>query len=156
MTIQRDRVVTLEYELTVEGNRVDASDGDPLVYLHGHGGIIPGLESALEGMDVGEEKRVTIPPEAAYGLYEEELIQTIPTSAFDDVLEIGSNYTGEDEDGNPVSFTVLEVEGEEALVDFNHPLAGDTLNFWVKVVNVRDAAKEELEHGHAHTHGTVH
>jgi FKBP-type peptidyl-prolyl cis-trans isomerase SlyD len=156
MSIERDSVASLEYELTVEGNKVDESAGDPLVYLHGHGNIIPGLEAALEGMDVGEEKRVTIPPESAYGLFEEELIQTIPTTAFDDDLEVGGNYTGEDEDGNPVSFTVLEIEGEEALVDFNHPLAGDTLNFWVKVLSVRPATPEEVAHGHAHTPGTVH
>ena len=156
MSIRADQVVGIEYELTVENNKVDASDGDPLLYLHGHGNVVPGLEAALTGMNVGDEKRVTIPPDAAYGLYEEELIQTIPVSAFDDELEVGGNYTGEDEDGHPVSFTVLEIEGDEALVDFNHPLAGDTLDFWVKVVSLRDATPEELEHGHAHEANTVH
>jgi FKBP-type peptidyl-prolyl cis-trans isomerase SlyD len=156
MTVQPNSVVSLEYRLTVEDNVVDESDGEPLVYLHGHGNIIPGLESALTGLNVGDEKNVTVPPEQGYGLWEEDLIQTIPTSAFDDELEVGGNYTGEDEDGHAVSFVVLEIEGDNALVDFNHPLAGDTLNFWVKVADVRAATPEELEHGHAHSAHTHH
>jgi FKBP-type peptidyl-prolyl cis-trans isomerase SlyD len=153
MTVSENKVVSLEYRLTVEGNLVDASEGEPLVYLQGHGNIVPGLESQVAGMNVGEEKTVTVKPEEGYGLWDEELIQTIPANAFDDTLEVGSNYTGEDEDGNPVSFVVLELEGDEVLVDFNHPLAGDTLSFWIKVVDVRDATPVELEHGHAHGAG---
>jgi FKBP-type peptidyl-prolyl cis-trans isomerase SlyD len=150
-TVTKDSVVAIEYKLTVENNPVDASEGEPLVFLQGHGNIIPGLEAAVMGMNVGDEKTVSIQPDQGYGLYEEELIQTIPTSAFDDELEVGGNYTGEDEDGGAVSFTVLEIEGDEALVDFNHPLAGDTLDFWVKVVSVRAATPEELSHGHVHS-----
>ena len=155
-SVAKDKVISLEYSLTVEGNAVDASDGEPLVFLQGHGNVIPGLEAAIDGMKVGDEKRVSIEPTEGYGLWEEELIQTIPVSAFDDELEIGSNYTGEDEDGQPVSFIVLSLEGDEAMVDFNHPLAGDTLDFWVKVVAVRDATPDELEHGHAHDSNTAH
>ncbi|MFN3266514.1 MAG: peptidylprolyl isomerase [Deinococcales bacterium] len=155
MCIKKDDVVSLEYRLTVAESVVDASEGEPLLYLHGYGNIIAGLEQALDGMKLGEEKVVVIPPQDGYGLYDEEMIQTIPVSSFDDELEVGGHYTGENEDGEPVSFVVLEIEGENALVDFNHPLAGDTLEFWVKVVGVREATPQELEHGHAHHNAVV-
>jgi FKBP-type peptidyl-prolyl cis-trans isomerase SlyD len=145
MKIEKDKVVSIEYKLSVEGNVVDESEGEPLVFLQGHGNVIVGLEAALNGFEPGTETNVSVAPEAGYGFYEEALIQTIPTSSFDDDLEVGGHYTGEDEDGQALSFTVLEIEGEEALVDFNHPL--DTLEFWVKVLHVRDATPRELELG---------
>ncbi len=155
MKIEKDKVVSIEYKLSVEGNVVDESDGEPLLFLQGRGNIIAGLEAALLGLEPGVETNVSIAPEAGYGFYEEELIQTIPVSSFDDDLEVGGHYTGEDEDGQPLSFTVLEIEGEEALVDFNHPLAGDTLEFWVKVLNVRDATARELELGQPQTQAVI-
>jgi FKBP-type peptidyl-prolyl cis-trans isomerase SlyD len=147
MKIEKDKVISIDYKLSVEGNVVDESDGEPLVYLHGYGNIIAGLEAALTGLEPGTQTKVSVAPEAGYGFYDEQLIQTIPVSSFDDDLEVGGHYTGEDEDGQALSFTVLEIEGEEALVDFNHPLAGDTLEFWVKVLSVRDATPRELEVG---------
>jgi FKBP-type peptidyl-prolyl cis-trans isomerase SlyD len=155
MGIQQNDVVSFEYRLTVSESVVDASDGEPLLYLHGHGNIIAGLEQELAGMKLGEEKTVVVSPQDGYGLYDEELIQTIPTTSFDDELEVGGHYTGENEDGEPVSFVVLEIEGQDALVDFNHPLAGDTLEFWVKVVGIREATPQELEHGHAHHNAVI-
>lgn len=155
MSIKNDDVVSLEYRLTVSESVVDASEGEPLLYLHGHGNIITGLEQAITGMKLLEEKNVVVSPQDGYGLYDEEMIQTIPTSSFDDELEVGGHYTGENEDGEPVSFVVLEIEGEDALVDFNHPLAGDTLEFWIKVVGVREATPQELEHGHAHQNAVI-
>jgi FKBP-type peptidyl-prolyl cis-trans isomerase SlyD len=147
MKIEKDKVISIDYKLSVEGNVVDESDGEPLVYLHGYGNIIAGIEAALTGLEPGAEINVSVTPEAGYGFYDEQLIQTIPVSSFDDDLEVGGHYTGEDEDGQALSFTVLEIEGEEALVDFNHPLAGDTLAFWVSVLSVREATPRELEVG---------
>ena len=149
MSIQKDDVVSLEYRLTVEEEIVDESEDEPLLYLHGYGNIIVGLEQALAGMKVGQEKTVYIEPDEGYGVFDEEMIQTIPIDSFDDELEIGEHYTGENEDGEAVSFVVLEIEGEEALVDFNHPLAGNSLEFWVKVVGIRQATPSELEHRRA-------
>ena len=149
MSIKKDDVVSLEYRLHVEENIVDESEGEPLMYLHGYGNIIIGLENALAGMKLGEEKTVFIEPHEGYGIFDEEMIQTIPIDSFDDELEIGEHYTGENEDGEAVSFVVLEIEGEEALVDFNHPLAGNSLEFWVKVVGIRQATPSELEHRRA-------
>ena len=155
MAIQKDDVVSIDYRLTVSDSVVDESDGEPLLYLHGHGNIIVGLERALSGMSLGQEKNVVIEPDDGYGFYDEQLIQTIPVSSFEDELEVGGHYTGENEDGQAVSFVVLEIEGNDALVDFNHPLAGDTLEFWVKVVGIREATPSELEHGHAHANAVI-
>ncbi len=155
MKVEKDTVVSVEYRLTVSENIVDESDGEPLLYLHGHGNIIVGLENALTGLHVGDEKNVVVNPEDGYGLFDEEAIQTIPVASFEDELEVGGHYTGENEDGEAVSFTVLEIEGDDALVDFNHPLAGDTLEFWVKVVGIRNPTDAELKHGHAHAKAVI-
>jgi FKBP-type peptidyl-prolyl cis-trans isomerase SlyD len=149
MAVKKDDVVSLEFTLKVEDELVDESDGEALMYLHGHGTIIVGLEKAVDGMKLNEEKTVFIEPHEGYGIYDAEMIQTIPVDSFDDELEVGGHYTGENEDGEAVSFVVLEIEGDEALVDFNHPLAGDSLEFWIKVVGIREATPNELEHGHA-------
>ncbi len=149
MAVKKDHVVSLEFTLKVEDELVDESDGEALMYLHGHGTIIVGLEKAVDGMKLNEEKTVFIEPHEGYGIYDAEMIQTIPVDSFDDELEVGGHYTGENEDGEAVSFVVLEIEGDEALVDFNHPLAGDSLEFWIKVVGIREATPGEIEHGHA-------
>ncbi len=155
MSIKKDDVVSLEYRLRVEENLVDESEGEPLMYLHGYGNSIVGLENALAGMKLNEEKTVFIEAHEGYGVFDEEMIQTIPVDSFEDELEVGGHYTGENEDGEAVSFVVLEIEGEEALVDFNHPLAGDTLEFWVKVVGIREATPSELEHGRAQANAVI-
>jgi FKBP-type peptidyl-prolyl cis-trans isomerase SlyD len=150
MNIQKDKVVALEYKLRVEGDVIDESLGEPLSYLHGHGNIVVGLENALTGLSVGEGKTVKVEPHEGYGEFDEEGMQNIPMSSFDTELEIGQTYSGEDSEGSPVSFNVLAIEGDQVLVDFNHPLAGQELEFEVKVVGIRDATAEELEHGHSH------
>lgn len=151
MNIGKDKVVELEYKLTVDGEVVDQSEsGDPLVYLQGHSNIIPGLEKALEGKAVGDSLQVTVPPEEGYGEREDDAVEELSREDFDDDIEIGSTYYGQAEDGSVIPFTVLAVEGDTVTVDFNPPLAGKTLHFDVKVLAVRDATAEELEHGHAH------
>lgn len=151
MNIAKDKVVALEYTLRVEGEVIDASTkGESLSYLHGHGNIVVGLEKALTGMAVGMSKTVKVEPIEGYGEFDEEGMQNIPMSSFDVDLEIGQTYSGEDSDGDPVSFNVLAIEGDQVLVDFNHPLAGEELEFEVKILSIRDATPEELEHGHSH------
>jgi FKBP-type peptidyl-prolyl cis-trans isomerase SlyD len=150
MNIQKDKVVALEYKLRVEGDVIDESLGEPLSYLHGHGNIVVGLENALNGLSVGDSKTVKVEPHEGYGEFDEEGMQNIPMSSFDTELEIGQTYSGEDSEGSPISFNVLAIEGDQVLVDFNHPLAGQELEFEVKVVGIRDATADELEHGHSH------
>lgn len=154
MNITQDKVVELDYVLKVDGEVVDQSEqGEPLTYLHGHSNIIPGLEKALEGKKAGDSLHVTVQPEDGYGERDEDNVETLDRSDFDDEVEVGATYYAQAEDGSVLPFTVIAVDGDQVEVDFNPPLAGMVLNFDVTVKNVRDATPEELEHGHAHTAG---
>lgn len=154
MNITQDKVVELEYKLTVGGEVVDQSEpGEPLVYLQGHNNIIPGLERALEGKQTGDDLQVIVQPEDGYGVRDEDAIEDLERSDFEDDIEVGATYYAQAEDGSVLPFTVLAIDGDSVQVDFNPPLAGEVLTFDVKVVNVRDATAEELEHGHAHMEG---
>ncbi|MBZ9752614.1 peptidylprolyl isomerase [Deinococcus sp. HMF7604] len=157
MNITQDKVVELEYTLTVDGEVIDQSEGgEPLVYLHGHSNIIPGLERALEGKGAGDALQVTVAPEDGYGERDEDSVEDLSREDFEDDVEVGATYYAQSEDGSVIPFTVLAVDGETVQVDFNPPLAGMTLNFDVKVLSVRDATTEELDHGHAHAEGDHH
>ncbi|MBU2761331.1 FKBP-type peptidyl-prolyl cis-trans isomerase [Acidithiobacillus sulfurivorans] len=160
MIISNDKVVTIDYSLTdEEGELIDSSVGEePLIYLHGHHGIIPGLEQALAGHRTGDKVEVSIPPEEGYGDWDEDLVEVVSKEDFDDPedLEIGTQFETETDEGARLA-TVIDIEGEEVTVDLNHPLAGMTLNFDVTVLDVRDATAEELAHGHVHgEHGHDH
>lgn len=154
MKITQDKVVSIEYVLKVAGQIEDQSEpGDPLVYLHGHNNIIPGLENALEGHEAGDKLNVTVTPDEGYGQHDDEAIQTLPREDFDDDVEIGASYFAQSDDGSVNPFTVVSVSGDDVTVDFNPPLAGKTLDFEATVIEVRDATAEELDHGHPHGEG---
>lgn len=159
MQIAPHKVVLIHYTLTNdEGDVLDSSgENEPLAYVHGLGNIISGLEEALTGRAVGDSFQVSVPPEEAYGLRDDELVQAAPRSAFEGVDEIlpGMQFHAESSDGMQV-VTVLEVLDEEIILDGNHPMAGLTLHFNVEVVEIRDATEEELEHGHVHGEGGHH
>lgn len=156
MNVTKEHVVSINYTLkNDEGQVMDQStDGNPLVYLHGIGQIIPGLEKALEGKTTGDKLNVTIPPEEAYGPKNDQMIQTVPKSEFQDAdtIEVGVQFQADTEVG-PMIFTVIEVKDNEFVLDGNHPLAGMTLHFEVEVSEIRAASKEEIEHGHVHGQG---
>lgn len=152
-----DKVVTLHYTLTDEsGATLDRSSAtEPLAYLHGHGNIIPGLEKALEGTEVGFKSKITVAPSEGYGEKKPEAIFEEPHENFgpDMNLEPGMQVYAEGKHG-PITFTVVELTDTGVVLDANHPLAGKTLHFDVEVVDVRPATQEELAHGHVHTgHG---
>jgi FKBP-type peptidyl-prolyl cis-trans isomerase SlyD len=153
--VQNGLVVGMQYTLKLEdGEVVDESEpGDPLYYLHGADNIIPGLENALTGMSLNESKTVRVKPEDGYGAYNDEAFEEISRDSFpEDVeLEPGLMIMLEDEDGRMMDAVVAEI-GEDGTVtlDFNHPLAGETLFFEVKIVELREATAEEREHGHPH------
>ncbi|MDX1693074.1 MAG: peptidylprolyl isomerase [Ketobacteraceae bacterium] len=154
MTVAQHKVVTLHYKVVDvdSGQVIDSSENsDPLVYLHGAQNIIPGLENALEGKDVGDEIEVTVAPEDAYGERSDERIQKVPMEAFKDIekVEPGMAVTAQTEHG-PVNLVVTEVDESTVTVDANHPLAGKSLTFNVKIEEVRDASEEEKAHGHVH------
>lgn len=155
--IQKDKVVTINYKLTDEGGAVlDSSEGrEPLTYLHG-GGLIPGMEQALEGRAQGEQFQVTIPPEQGYGQKDPNMIQPVPRANFGQTTQIepGMQFQARTPEGARV-VTVVDVAPDTVTIDANHPLAGKTLHFDVAVVDVRDASAEELAHGHAHGAGGV-
>ena len=154
-TIAKDQVVSFHYTLTDEqGTVIDKSEAQPLIYLHGASNIIPGLENALVGKSVGDKLTVTVQPSEAYGEYQPGMVQEVPRNLFQGVdnIEAGMQFQAQTDDGMQV-VTVKDVTDEAVIVDGNHPLAGQTLNFDVEVVEIRDASTEELAHGHAHGAG---
>ncbi|NCN44672.1 MAG: peptidylprolyl isomerase [Piscirickettsiaceae bacterium CG_4_9_14_3_um_filter_43_564] len=159
MKIETNKVGQIHYALTdADGNLIDASNENPLAYLHGHSNLIPGLEKQLEGKKVGDKFTASIAPEEGYGEIEAHLIQEgVPKSMFQGVenLEVGMRFEAQSEQGVH-SVEITEVGDETVTVDGNHPLAGKTLNFEIEVMDIRDATEEELTHGHAHGDGGHH
>lgn len=156
MKIDNDCVVTLQYHLSdAEGTHIDSStDDDPMVYVHGSGQLIDGLENALQGKAVGDEFAVTLPPDEAYGDEDPELIQIFTMDEFNGVEMVpGMELQGKDPEGNFRLLRVIDVEGDDVTVNMNHPLCGMTLIFAVKVESVRQATETELAHGHVHADG---
>ena len=157
MKVGKDKVVLMHYTLKNDaGDVIDSSDGaDPLPFLQGHGNIIPGLESALEGSKVGDKLEVSIKPEEGYGVRMKDAIQEIPSSALKgvDEVKVGMQLQSQDQDGNAFLVNVIKIEDEKITVDANHPLAGQTLHFSVSIESIRKAEDEELSHGHVHADG---
>ncbi len=155
MKISKGKVVSIHYALNdAAGEVLESSRGEaPLEYLHGHGNIIAGLEKALDGKAAGEKLKVVIPPEDGYGERDEAMVKRLPISSFQnqDEVQVGAQFQAETSQG-PRLATVTEMDDENVTVDLNHPLADQTLNFDIEVVNVREATEEELSHGHAHGH----
>jgi len=150
MQITENSVVAIEYTLKGDdGQVIDTSEGrEPLVYLHGHSNIIPGLEKAIEGKAPGDELEVTVPPEDGYGQYRKELVQDVPKDAFAgmDKVEPGMSFRAESNAG-PMTVIVREIKDDAITIDGNHMLAGQVLNFKVAVKSVREATAEEISEG---------
>ena len=160
MQVANNRVVTIDYTLTDnDGTVLDSSEGgEPPAYLHAQGNIIAGLEEALEGLSAGDAVDVTVLPEKAYGERRDDLIQVVPRGRFetDGDIEVGMMFHSPSSDGSVQVVRVVEVSPEQVTIDGNHPLAGVTLNFSVKIQEVREASAEEIEHGHIHGPGIHH
>lgn len=151
--IETDRVVALTFTLTDGTGEVleRATDAEPMLYLHGHGNVMDGLEQALEGRAAGDAFEVELSPEEAWGHRMDEAERMVPRDAFpEDVeLEPGLELMMED-DGDVVPFWVKAVLEDRVLIDLNHPFAGRTVRFSGSVLRVRAATSVELEHGHPH------
>jgi len=159
MQIEKHRVVTLAYTLKDDDDRIiDQSDDGSFCYLHGASNIIPGLENALTGKVAGDELSVSVPPEEGYGVHDAEKTQAVPREMFPAEQEIlaGMQFHAQGPNGETLVVTVAAVEDDTITVDGNHPLAGVQLNFAVEVMDVREASKEELDHGHVHGPGGHH
>ena len=159
MKISSNTVVTLNYTLkSGEGELLDTSEGrEPLVYLHGVGALIPGLEKELNGKEKGANVKTVVPPEEAYGKRRDELVRTVSKAGFqgDEEIRVGMQVQMDTEHGPAYAF-VSEVEGENVTLDMNHPLADMDLHFEVDIVDVREATPEEIDHGHVHGPGGHH
>jgi FKBP-type peptidyl-prolyl cis-trans isomerase SlyD len=159
MKIEKDKVVSIEYTLRDDnGEILDSSEGrEPLAYLHGNGNLIPGLEAQLEGRSANESLKVAVAPADGYGEFDSAQIVEVPRDQFTGVadLAVGMQFTASGPEGQRI-VTVTKVGLETVTVDGNHPLAGQTLNFDVKIVDVREATADELSHGHVHGAGGHH
>lgn len=156
MKIEKNVVVSIAYQVkTEEGVVVDQSTVEaPLDYLHGHNNLIVGLEKSLEGKVVGDKYSITVAPADAYGEHVDEMVQRVPADVFQGVeeIEVGMRFLA-DTDQGPIPVEVTEVDGDHVVVDGNHMLAGQTLDFDVEVVTLRAATETEVEHGHIHKEG---
>ncbi|MEO7424986.1 MAG: peptidylprolyl isomerase [Fibrobacteria bacterium] len=159
MQISKHKVVSIDYTLTdAKGEVLDSSTKEhPLQFIQGMGSLIPGLEKALEGKVAGDKIKANIPAKDAYGARDESLMQTIPKENFEEIpdLKVGMELEAESDDGVRV-ITIMAIEGDTVQVDGNHPLAGMDLNFDVTIMEVREATKDELGHGHVHGPGGHH
>lgn len=156
MKVENKKVVSLTYELIVDGTLADKADENrPLEYIHGTGMLLPKFESEVEGKEPGEGFEFTLTPEEGYGTFDESRLIDLPKEAFmidgkvrEDLLVVGKMIPMMSDSGQVVNGIVHEVTDEKVTMNFNHPMAGKTLNFTGKVVEVRDATERELEKGH--------
>jgi len=159
MQIAKDTVVTLHYEMFDADNTLLDKTEEPIAYLHGgYDGIFPLVEEALHGKAVGDSVDVKLTPDDAFGDPEEELIRVEDLDVFPADVEVGMMFEADDpETGDVLLFRVTDIADGKAIVDANHPLAGQTIRFVAKVIEVRAASAEELSHGHVHgAHGHHH
>ncbi len=151
MAIQTNQIVSIEYE--VKDNQTnDIVDnnigGAPLVFMYGKGQIIPGLESELVQMSIGDNSNILVTSKDAYGEYNDEAMQEVPKDQFAGIdLAVGMTLYGQGEDSSTAQVIVKELKNDTVILDFNHPLAGKDLMFNVTVSNIRDASEEELATG---------
>jgi len=168
MHISDNKVVSMTYTLreeSAEGQMIQQVTEDrPFVYLFGSGGLLPSFKANLEGLQSGDTFSFLLKNEDAYGVHMEENILRLDKQIFaidgkfdDENIKVGEVVPMEDENGYPFSGKILEVAADTVLVDFNHPLAGMNLHFEGKILEVREALKEEIAHGHVHgAHGHHH
>lgn len=133
--------IKFHYKLSVDGQQVESSEGrEPLEYTHGSGQIIPGLEKEMAGLKVGDSKKVTVTPKDGYGEVLEEGFREVPKTSFPADFKFEPNLVVEmqTEDGQTIPAVIWEVKDEVVKLNFNHPLAGKTLEFDVTIVSVEN------------------
>lgn len=154
MKIEQNKVVELTYELTVDGKVVDKAETKPLDYIHGNHMLLPKFESEIEGLEPDDEFAFTLTPEEGYGAYDPKHKFDIPKSSFEvdgtvqeELLQVGRTVPMLNSSGMVVQGVVAGIHDHTVTMDFNHPMAGKTLNFKGKIVSVRDATEKELTEG---------
>lgn len=168
MKVGNQKVVSLTYELRqkdASGELIQKVEKDrPFVYLFGVGGLLPKFEESLSGLEAGNEFSFELSAKEGYGEHNAEAIIDLDKKIFEvegkideNLLLVGNQITMQDQNGNPLDGVVLEIGDDKVKMDFNHPLAGMDLHFSGNILEVREASKEELDHGHVHgAHGHQH
>jgi FKBP-type peptidyl-prolyl cis-trans isomerase SlyD len=162
MKIAKNTVVTVNYRLSDAQNNLIEEGTQPMVYLHGgYENTLPKIEEELDGKEVGYSSTIQIEPEDAFGEYDQDLIKVEPRNRLPEPIEVGMQFEGMpeggDPNGEPTLFTVTDVAPDKVVLDGNHPLAGMALRFDLSVIDVREATAEEIQHEHVHgAHGHHH
>ncbi len=161
MTISNEKVVTLVYQLKVDNSKGDivetVKEDKPFVFLYGAGFMLPKFEENLNGLKANEKFEFTLKSEDAYGMASEDAVMDLPKNTFEvdgkieeGLLAEGNVIPMQNNEGQKFNGVVVEIGDENVKIDFNHPLAGDDLHFTGNIIEVREATKEEIEHGHVH------
>lgn len=156
MIVEKNKVVTFHYTLkNIDGEQLESSrEKEPMTYLHGANNIIVGLEKGMEGHQAGDGFEVTVEPEQAYGVRNENNVQRIPMKRLKGIGKVSpGQILNLQTNKGQVQVTVLKVGRFNVDVDANHPLAGHVLTFDVEIMDVRDATDEEIKHQHVHGPG---
>ncbi|MGD9977085.1 MAG: peptidylprolyl isomerase [Bacteroidales bacterium] len=164
MVITKDKVVSISYELKVNGELVDTAEAEnPLVFLYGHGQLLQLFEDNLNGLSVGDSFEFMVPSKDGYGEVNDMAVVELTKDIFvvdgklqEDLLVVGNRIPMRDSEGNALEGTVVEINDSIVVMDFNHPLAGQDLYFNGGVVSIREASAEEINHGHVHGQGHHH
>ena len=158
MEIKMNSAVKITYELKDPDGNLLESSSEPIAYLHGgYDNIFPKVEEAMHGKKVGDEVVVSLDPDDAFGIYDENLVQIEPASAFPETdLKKGMQFEGEDKSGEVIIYTVTDIADGKVVVDGNHPWAGQRVIFTAVVKEVRSANEEEIQHKHVHGAGGHH
>lgn len=162
MIIEKNKVVSLVYELRIDDSNGEVieslNDSKPLTFIYGTGALLPKFESNISGLKVGDPFKFGLDCDDAYGMATEEAVIEIPKHVFEvegafdsEMVKEGNAIPMMDGDGNRLNGVVVSVNPETVTMDFNHPLAGENLHFQGKIVEVREATAEELQHGHIHS-----
>ncbi len=155
LKIEKDRVVQFHYTVSEQGQEPleSSKERDPLAILAGHGNVIPGLDKALEGHVAGDSFGVDVAAADAYGERRDGLSQRVPKKHFNDQKLAPGMQVVLNTNFGPRAVTIQKVGMSVVDVDLNHPMAGKDLHFDIEIVDVREASKEEIEHGHVHGDG---
>lgn len=156
MQITKDTVVSFHYRMSDDtGTEIETSrGGEPSLYIHGHNGMMEGVEQALDGKSAGDVLTVTLAPEQAYGVRQDNAQVRVPRKH---LLNKGKLVPGQvvqvNTEHGPRQATVVKVGLKTVDIDTNHPLVDKTITFDLEVVSVRQATADELSHGHVHGEG---
>jgi FKBP-type peptidyl-prolyl cis-trans isomerase SlyD len=156
MNIFANTAVTISFKLFDGDSKLIEESAEPVVYLHGHSGIFPKVEEALNNKKAGDSVSVSLEPEDAFGEYDAKLVRMENVADLPPDVTIGG-YLVAEQDGNEVVWRVTDIADGKAVLDANHELAGQRLRFDAKVIDVRPATPDEISHGHVHgPHGHHH